>query len=168
MKFFFIAYFIFCTMAHGNDLIPSEDSCSFYLHLENKRPCIKYTNYPVFYGYKYCSLFGELKTRWRPALAAWVSQTALCLQQKLADYEIDNSDKNDEDYCYGLEKAAFSSHAECYATHGFCSLSYAQQMRIVYHLTNLDILLKPKSSLQQALKLAVQCASENSLSCNLL
>lgn len=164
MKYLLLALFLASTV-NAQDLVPSPDACDFYLHLEIKRPCVTFTNYLVSYAYKYCSLFRELKNDWQPPLQAWVSETALCLQEKLATYEATHTHEDDESYCSGLEKAAFASHAECYTRHGFCNLSPGQQLRVVYHLTNLDLLLKPKPTLRQAISLAIRCVSDRAHSC---
>lgn len=163
---YLLLFFFLASTAQALDIVPTPNGCDFYLRLEMARPCINYTNYLISYGYKYCSLFKEVKNTWEPELQTWITNTALCLQESLATYAATYADEDDENYCHGLEKAAFASHPECYTRHGFCNLNALQQMSVVYYLTNLDILLKPKPTLQQAIRLAVHCVSEKVQSCS--
>ncbi|MCA9508264.1 MAG: hypothetical protein KC505_07590 [Myxococcales bacterium] len=169
MKNFIMLVIIFCGALLADTPQPSDSSCEYYQHLEALRPCSQHSNYLISYGYKYCSLFQTSKNDWSHQLQAWIENTTLCLQEKLADYQaLNKNESNDEKYCENLEKIAFKSHADCYTEHGFCRLSCADQIRIASHLFQLDVLLKPKASLQQALLVAVRCSQHQVQSCNLL
>ena len=57
-------------------------TCMWYPQcLEEKFQCGK-TGYPVGYGFKYCSKFGQLNTF--PAARLWIQKTTLCLKARLA------------------------------------------------------------------------------------
>lgn len=165
MKHTFLFFFLMANAISADELIPSKENCNFYLKLEQQENCHIYTNYLKHYGFKYCNLFLQAKKNWGLPLQTWVEQTAFCLQEKLLEYHLEYVNNNQQDYCYGLEKAAFASHPDCYKNNGFCQLSYDQQLKVISKITNLDILLNPKRTLQQALLIAVDCAKET---CNLL
>lgn len=171
MKYLFLSTLIVATMAHASNLVPSGDNCNFYLKLELKKLCQQEgADYLVSYGYKYCTHFLVAKRTWNDALERWVSQTALCLQQKIKDYE--DLHLEDEDFsCHEMEEIAFNAHASCYRESGFCNLRPFEQLRIVRGLISMDLFFKPRLSLRQALEVAVNCSLDHLRSlerCNLL
>lgn len=157
---YFLLFFFMATIAQAAKLIPSKDNCKVYLILEDKHACmLKKSNYLVSYGYEYCMHFQREKHKWSENLKNWIENTAYCLQENIINYDKDH--QNDEFRCKDLEKAAFASHSQCYQNNGFCKLSLKDQLQIVRNVVGLDILLKPKLSLQQALKVAMDCTKEN-------
>ena len=98
---------------------PIENSCSFYLSLEQSIPCGP-SGYTLDFGYPYCEKF--LKSnfyRFSRRGKKFLIKNSFCLQEEI--YK--NYSENDNLTCKKLKNIAFSGHADCYIDSGFCDLS---------------------------------------------
>lgn len=134
---------------------PSSTSCEYYQDLENEWGCSN-TPYPYLehYGLKYCGIFLEIALSASPPLKQFVEGTALCLQRALQAFHLDALEKS----CQELESFAFRSHASCYEENGFHLLPKEEQFLVIWQLLNLDVLLKPRFSFTQGMKIGILCA----------
>ncbi|KAF5334240.1 hypothetical protein D9758_017093 [Tetrapyrgos nigripes] len=124
---------------------PPPQTCTFYADcLEPAFHCGP-EGYPLGFGGKFCTKFSLNAARLSPQGQEWLYTTMHCLQVALVpmlqahDSESEGSSsstsmttpRSDSDACKNLEKEAFSTHAPCYLSSGFCKLSLADRVVIV-------------------------------------
>ncbi len=129
---------------------PSSTNCYFYPALEKELSCLG-LNYLSGYGLKYCQRFQNRKKSWDRPLQDWVAKTTYCLQKALI---------TDENYlrpCSKIASYAFSSHAECYSSSGFCRLNKREKLQAIETVSIIDIVETLKESLLQALEIKMDC-----------
>ncbi len=138
-------------------LAHSNDSCEFYVKLENERQCQvadEPSDYLIAYGLKYCSRYLTQSEHWHGALKEWALNTLVCLKTQLFEHE------SEAETCSELESLAFDSHPFCYVDNGFCELATKDKITILRHLSCLDLMLKPSRSLVQAIALIENCTAD--------
>ena len=101
----------------AQECVPSENSCQYYLCLENKMQC-GYNGYPLKLGYRFCNNILRVKTK-SADLQDWFKKTRSCLQEKM-------SQKQDL-RCSQLAHASVKDHVGCYIDNGYCELSKSKQ-----------------------------------------
>jgi hypothetical protein len=99
-------------------------SCAYYLCRETQKNC-NANGYFISFGYQYCSeslinLSKEVSDRAK----AWLTDVAICLQQKMEEIPNENS-------CSSIKKFAIQSHDECYTETNFCSLKIKDIFKIL-------------------------------------
>lgn len=149
---FFVLFFVVNVAAHAQDeLVVSDESCDFYLQLEDKRKCVEEgSNYLVDYGHKYCMTFRTYRDT-PNAPVAFLMGTMTCLQNSLRDWEPWITS------CPQLEAHAFNSHPHCYVENGFCDLPKEKKVGVLRQIRCIDLLFKPRYSIMQALSLLNRC-----------
>ncbi|KAM5437774.1 hypothetical protein MferCBS31731_005278 [Microsporum ferrugineum] len=108
------------TPAKRNDecASPAKDTCSFYENcLEAKVPCGP-DGYALAYGDHYCNKFSEASHDLSEKGQAWVTETMLCLQQKLVPF----GTGQEQTTCPAIREFAFATHPDCYIKGGVCLL----------------------------------------------
>jgi hypothetical protein len=129
---------------------PSPTTCDFYTCLESNYSCGP-SGYPIGYGYKFCSKFGESYYSFSPKGQVWVNNVRQCLQESLIDDMSCNSS------CSKIQSDAFGSHAGCYVRTGVCELPPSDWFEIL-HTVGLKTLLGSSPAILQALQTAEGCA----------
>lgn len=157
----YLTFFILVAIsAHSHDtsLEVSNEHCNFYIQLEEKWECenapTDASNYLLGYGFKYCARFLRASETWDGALKQWTRDTMLCLQTALLMHE------EEMETCVELEQLAFDSHPTCYVDNGFCELTTSEKLEVLSYLNRLDLLMKPKHSMVQAISLLSHCTGD--------
>lgn len=139
------------------DLIPSTESCDFYLCLEENKNCGE-DGYPIGYGNKYCNKFtnacsSDLSSE---SASKWILGTKMCLQKELNNQYVLSAS------CDGLYDFAFDTHPFCYTSGAvenggvsFCLLSLDEWFTIATCVENKDLL--SDKSLKQVKEVASIC-----------
>lgn len=160
---FFLPFFLFALFAHAYEddasdpSSPSHTSCSYYEYLEERWQCNNtHHSYPLNYGLKYCQLFLKLGNKANLALKEFLHDTTYCLQRALEQFDLCN--EPEQSRCNELERFAFGSHTSCYVENDFQGLSFSDQAHVAKRLMNLDVLLKPRLSFAQSMKIGLACA----------
>lgn len=92
----------------------SSTNCNFYQCLENNVKCGT-KGYPLGYGYKYCTKFGQNNYKTDSA-RRWTNDVRQCLQSQLTRFT------SGKQSCSVIETSAFNSHPYCYTNNGICHL----------------------------------------------
>ncbi len=111
---------------------PKENSCEFYLSLEETIPCGA-SGYAEDFGYLYCEKFLKTKFhRFSKRGQSFLNKNAQCLQESLyRDYS-----SNDSLTCKQIQSMAFEGHADCYINSGFCELSISDKIILTNVIKN--------------------------------
>jgi hypothetical protein len=97
---------------------PVPNTCTFYTDCLEKHAKCGPQGYPVNYGKGYCDKFTAAKPKMSSAGKSWVTNTMLCLQQKLVPYGTGAKKLS----CSALKDFAFDTHPGCYIKGGVCKL----------------------------------------------
>jgi len=123
----------FNSLAMAQDCVPTQDSCGFYLCLEDKMQC-GYNGYPLRLGYRFCREIEKMKVK-SVKLNLWLNTTRYCLQEKLMN-------KTDLQ-CNQLAYSSVKDHVSCYLDNGYCDLAKGEK-KIIQKYISKSILKAPK------------------------
>lgn len=103
------------------------DSCTQYQCAEYVFNCGE-KHYLTKFGHRYCEAFRlqQEKRKFSNQFDNFLSDTRLCLQEKLSDIDFSSSCPEIADY--GLE-----SHVDCYLDSGYCELGF-NQVGFLFHM----------------------------------
>ncbi|KAK2877796.1 hypothetical protein FQN49_001194 [Arthroderma sp. PD_2] len=97
---------------------PARNTCTFYKScLEKKIPCGP-DGYAIAYGDHCCHEFTNASGQLSEKGQGWVTETMLCLQEKLVPYGTGQQAAT----CPDIRKFAFATHPDCYIKGGVCTL----------------------------------------------
>lgn len=117
----FLSLFYFGNaFANTNNCVPTDDSCEYYLCLEQELSC-GYKGFPLRYGYRFCQNFLDIRTK-SEELKGWLDKTRICLQDQLNNMQ--------EKTCSNLFSRSINDHVQCYVDNGFCNLSKRDQNKV--------------------------------------
>jgi len=109
--------------------ISSPSNCNWYSCVSQSLQCAP-TDYPLGYGYKFCSLYGQRMSSFSPAAQQWINAVRTCLQKALLPSVTTSVP------CSQISAIAFSTHVGCYTNPGsgalsVCSLSVSDWVEIM-------------------------------------
>lgn len=133
---------------------PQPNSCAFYPDcLEAHEQCGP-TGYPLGYGLYYCEKFTGAAPQMSSKGQEWVTNTMLCLQNKLVPYGTGREHLS----CDDLKSFAFGTHPACYVGSGVCSLPPGD-WAVIVKTVSLKELFNSIDALKATLKTASGCAA---------
>lgn len=134
---------------------PPMDQCAFYANcLESRYQCGP-DGYPIGYGQHYCQKFSNNRDLFDARGQQWVIDLIHCLQLALVGDAIDATPPALD--CQALREQASASHARCYTSTGFCTLS-VQDWAAVVEMADMKVLLSSWDVLKATVETLGYCA----------
>ncbi|TRM58832.1 hypothetical protein BD626DRAFT_437887 [Schizophyllum amplum] len=131
---------------------PPRDNCSFYSQCLEARFHCGPDGYPLGYGLKYCTKFGDEREKLSEKGQTWMLDTMYCLQHKLVPEAVGASNVT----CDQLEDKAFETHSDCYVQSGLCTLSAVDWLAIV-DIVQLPTLFQSWDAFKETLEAGGDC-----------
>ncbi|KAH0835686.1 hypothetical protein J3R83DRAFT_9460, partial [Lanmaoa asiatica] len=131
---------------------PPLDQCAFYANcLESRYHCGP-NGYPIGYGGHFCQKFSDNRDLFDARGQQWVTDVMHCLQLVLVGDAIDATPTT----CQALDAQAFASHAPCYVSTGFCTLS-VQDWATVLEIVDITTVLSSWDSFKATIETLAGC-----------
>ena len=111
-----IFFLLFSLQAYGDSGCQEFlGDCEYYSCIEGQKRCGK-RGYPLGFGKKYCSRFGNLSEQLSEEGQLWMETVRNCLIEKLETVSLEAT-------CREFKREAISQHVPCYVNSGYCELS---------------------------------------------
>lgn len=137
---------------------PSAVTCIWYAVCLQRRYGCPASDYPLGYGYHYCSRFVKNRSQFTQEGQEWINRTLVCLQQALVPaYENPTN-------CGDLQNFAYYTHPQCYlgVTPNFCEVAPNNILQLVeVYLGDNQDWIKFAKGWQQMIEVMSDCVVDN-------